>query len=169
MADDDDTREGMAGRGRFVYGPRPIGNLVPTVTRPVYKRQNPSAAQILADWEVIVGPKVASMTIPRRLDRGVLTIACAGPTAMELHYVGVAMINRINTHLGGQPVHSLKFTQAGMPRKAAPIHKKPPEAILEAQAAVADLPDGELKDALAALGRVVIGRSKHSTRPLKKL
>lgn len=169
MADDDDTRDGMAGRNRFVYGPRPIGNLVPTVTRPAYKRHNPASAQILADWEAIVGPKVASMTIPRRLDRGVLTIACAGPTAMELHYVGVAMINRINTHLGGQPVHSLKFTQAGMPRKAMETHKKPPEAILEAEAAVASLPDGELKDALAALGRVVIGRSKHSTRRQKKL
>ncbi len=169
MADDDDTREGMAGRDRFVYGPRPIGALVPAVTRPVYKRQNPTSAQILADWGAIVGPKVASMTIPRRLDRGVLTIACAGPTAMELHYVGVAMIQRINAHLGGQPVHSLKFTQAGMPRKAAPNFKKPPEAVLEAQAAVASLPDGDLKDALAALGRVVIGRSKHSTRPPKKL
>ena len=169
MAGDDDTREGMAGRGRFVYGPRPIGTLVPTVARPVFKRQNPSAAQILADWEAIVRPKVASMTIPRLLDRGVLTIACAGPTAMELHYVGVAMIQRINAHLGGQPVHSLKFTQAGMPRKPAPAFKKPPEAVLEAQAAVAGLPDGDLKDALAALGRVVIGRSKHSTRALKKL
>jgi hypothetical protein len=169
MVSDDDTRDGMAGRGRFVYGPRPIGSVVPGIARPAYKRHNPASAQILADWEVIVGPKVASMTIPRRLDRGVLTIACTGPTAMELHYVGVAMINRINTHLGGQPVHSLKFTQAGMPRKPAPVHKKPPEAILEAEAAVADLPDGELKDALAALGRVVIGRSKHSTRRLKKL
>ena len=79
------------------------------------------------------------------------------------------VINRINTHLGGRPVHSLKFTQAGMPRKPAVRAAKPPEAIKEAEAAVADLPDGELKDALAALGRVVIGRSKHSTRRLKKL
>ncbi len=33
---------------------------------------------------------------------------------------------------------------------------------------MADLPDGDLKSALAALGRVVIGRSKHSTRPLEE-
>ena len=88
---------------------------------------------------------------------------------MDLHYMGIELINRINTHLGGQPVHSLKFTQAGMPRKAAPVRPSPPEAIPEAEAAVADLPDGELKSALAALGRVVIGRSKHSTRRFKKL
>jgi hypothetical protein len=167
--DDDDTSSGMAGRGRFVYGPRPLGSLVPDIARQVFRRQNPAAAQIVADWEIIVGPKVASMTVPRRLQRGVLTIACAGPTAMDLHYMAVEVINRINTHLGGQPVHSLKFTQAGNPPKPPPVPKSPPEAILEAEAAVADLPDGELKSALAALGRVVIGRGKHSTRRLKKL
>jgi hypothetical protein len=166
---DEDTPDRMAGPQRFVYGPRAVGSLVPEVTRPVYRKHNPASAQILADWEIIVGPKVAAMTVPRRLDRGVLTIGCAGPAAMDLHYMGIEVINRINTHLGGQPVHSLKFTQAGMPRKPPAIVPKPPEATLEAEAAVADLPDGDLKAALAALGRVVIGRSKHSTRLSKKL
>jgi hypothetical protein len=166
---DDDTSKGMAGQARFVYGPRALGSLVPDVTRQTFRKHNPASAQILADWDIIVGPKVASMTVPRRLDRGVLTIACAGPAAMDLHYMGTEVINRINTHLGGQSVHSLKFTQAGMPRKPPPIRPSPPEAILEAEAAVADLPDSDLKSALAALGRVVIGRSKHSTRLLKKL
>jgi hypothetical protein len=166
---DDDTHTGMTGQPRFVYGPRPLGALIPNVTRQTFRRHNPASAQILADWEVIVGPKVASMTIPRRLDRGVLTIGCAGPAAMDLHYMGIEVINRINTHLGGQPVHSLKFTQAGMPRKSLPSRSAPPEAVLEAEAAVSDLPDGELKSALAALGRVVIGRSKHPARRLKKL
>jgi hypothetical protein len=166
---EDDTHTGMAGQPRYVYGPRALGSLVPDVTRQTFRKHNPASAQILADWAIIVGPKVASMTVPRRLDRGVLTIGCAGPAAMDLHYMGIEVINRINTHLGGQPVHSLKFTQAGMPPKPPPIPPAPPEAILEAEAAVAGLPDGDLKSALAALGRVVIGRSKHSTPPLKKL
>ena len=169
MARDDDTHKDMQGPQRFVYGPRALGSLVPVVTRQTYRKHNPASAQIVADWEIIVGPKVAAMTVPRRLDRGVLTIGCSGPAAMDLHYMGVEVINRINTHLGGLPVHTLKFTQAGMPRKPPPTVPKPPEAILEAEAAVADLPDGDLKSALAALGRVVIGRSKHSTRLLKKL
>jgi hypothetical protein len=164
---DDDTRTGMAGQKRFVYGPRPLGSLVPDIARQTFRKHNPASAQIVADWEIIVGPKVASMTVPRRLDRGVLTIACAGPAAMDLHYMGVEVIKRINTHLGGQPVHSLKFTQAGMPRQPPPTRSAPPEAILEAEAAVSDLPEGDLKSALAALGRVVIGRSKHSTPRLK--
>ena len=166
---DDDTDKRMTGGQRYVYGPRALGSLVPDIARPVFKKHSPASAQIAADWEAIVGPRVAAMTTPRRLDRGVLTIGCAGPAAMELHYVGVAMIQRINAHLGGQPVHSLKFTQAGMPPKPAKRQPSPPEAAKEADAAVADLPDGELKSALAALGRVVIGRSKRSTQRLKKL
>jgi hypothetical protein len=165
---DDDTPTGMAGPPRFVYGPRAVGSVVPTITRQTFRKRNPASAQIVADWEIIVGPKVAAMTVPRRLDRGVLTIACAGPAAMDLHYMGIEVINRINTHLGGQPVHSLKFTQAGMPPRPPPVRPSPPEAILEADAAVAALPDGELKSALAALGRVVIGRSKHPTRRSNK-
>ena len=166
---DDDTSPGMEGRARFVYGPRALGSLVPNITRQTYRRHNPASAQIVADWEIIVGPKVASMTVPRRLDRGVLTIGCAGPVAMTLHYEGVALINRINAHMGGQPVHTLRFTQAGMPRKPQPAPALPPEAIQEAEAAVGDFPEGELRSALASLGRVVLGRSKHSTRRPKKL
>jgi hypothetical protein len=166
---DDDTASGMAGQARFVYGPRPLGGLVPGITRQTFRRRNPASAQVLADWEIIVGPKIASMTVPRRLDRGVLTIGCAGPAAMDLHYMAVEVINRINAHLGGRPVHSLKFTQAGMPPRPPSPRPSPPEAILEADAAVAALPEGDLKAALAALGRVVIGRSKHSTRSSSKL
>ena len=117
---DDDTSNGMAGPRKIRLRAAPVGRLVPRITRQTFRRHNPASAQIVADWEIIVGPKVAAMTVPRRLDRGVLTIACSGPVAMDLHYMGVEVINRINTHLGGQPVHSLKFTQAGMPRKPPP-------------------------------------------------
>ncbi len=166
---DDNTKPGMAAQERFVYGPRPLGAVLPAVTRTVFRKHHPASARIVMDWDIIVGPKVAAMTLPRRLDRGVLTIACAGPTAMDLHYVGVELINRINTHLGGQPVHSLRFTQAGMPRKPIRTLSAPPEAAREAEAAVADFPPGELRAALESLGRVVIGRGKHVIRRGKKL
>ena len=159
----DDTNADMTNRRGIVHGPRPMGALVPGVTRATFRRHSPAAAQIMADWPVIVGPKVASMTTPRRLDRGTLTIACAGPVAMDLHYVGVELMNRINGHLGGRPVHSLRFTQAGMPPQSPPPPRPPPEAPHEAEAAVADLPEGDLRSALAALGRVVLGRARRWT------
>jgi hypothetical protein len=166
---DDDTDKDMAADDRYVYGPRALASLLPDVTRQAFRKHNPASAQIVADWEIIIGPKFASMTLPRRLDRGVLTIVCAGPVAMNLHYMALEVISRINTHLGGQPVHTLKFTQAGMPRRPPPPRPPPQEAPQEAEEAVADLPEGALKAALAALGRVVIGQSKHSTSRVKKL
>ncbi len=159
----DDTDTDMAARRGILQGPRPLGALVPAVTRPAFRRHSPAAAQIMADWPIIVGPKIAAMTTPRRLDRGILTIACAGPVAMDLHYVGVELMKRINLHVGGQPVHSLRFTQAGMPPRPPAVPRPPPEAVAEAEAAVADFPEGELRSALASLGRVVLGRSRRST------
>jgi hypothetical protein len=169
MEQDKDTAPGIAERSVIRIPPRPfyaaglrsVGAILPSVARKVYRKQTPAAAQIQLDWEVIVGPKVASMTVPRRLDRGTLTIACSGAAAMDLHYVGQELINRINTHLGGQPVQALKFTQAGMPRGRTTVAAAVPEAVREAEAAVADMPDGPLRSALASLGRVVIGRAKH--------
>ncbi|WP_428484287.1 DciA family protein [Rhodopila sp.] len=155
-------------QGPRPQGPRPLGALVPGVTRATYRRHSPAVAQIMADWPIIVGPKVAAMTTPRRLDRGTLTIACAGAVAMDLHYVGVELMNRINTHLGGRPVHTLRFTQAGMPRPPPLTPRPPPEATAAAEAAVADLPAGELRTALASLGRVVLGRARTSTRRASK-
>ena len=174
---DEDTNDGMTSRASSVHvhrtvfhdGPRGIGALLPQVTRPAFKKNNPASALILADWEIIVGPKLAAITVPRKLDRGTLTIACAGPVAMALHYEGQELLKRINLHLGGQPVHSLRFTQAGMPRKPKDVIKPPPESRDDAEAAIADFPAGDLRSALVALGSVVIGRGKSSTRRSKKL
>ena len=54
----------------------------------------------MADWPTIVGPAIAAVTMPRRLHGGTLTIACAGPIAMELQHLAREVIERINTHLG---------------------------------------------------------------------
>ena len=62
------------------------------VTRPAFRRRSPAAAQIMADWEIIVGPALAAMTVPRRVVRGTLTIACAGPIAIELQHMAAELI-----------------------------------------------------------------------------
>jgi hypothetical protein len=172
MAAEKDTSQPIQERREIrtsFTGPRAVGALLPAISRNVYRRHTAASAQIILDWEVIVGPKVAAMTVPRRLDRGVLTLACSGPAAMNLHYVGVELINRINTHCGGAPVQSLRFTQTAAPRSArAAMASVPPEAVREADAAVAGLPESPLKDALASLGRVVIGRTKHAKTPSRR-
>jgi hypothetical protein len=142
--------------GRFVYGPRPLGALIPALTRPVFKKKSPAGALLMADWATVVGPALAAVTAPRRLTAGTLTIAFTGPVAMELTHLAPQLIGRINAHAGRVTVERLRFIQqaAGQPPPAAPA---PPDAPLPAlvEQAVATVPGEELRAALAKLGRGV--------------
>ena len=152
-----DTRASMATPARHVYGPRALAALVPGVTRPAYRRRAPAAAQLLADWAEIVGPGLARVAMPRRLTAGTLTLACAGPVALELQHLAGSLLERINTALGGTVVQRLRFTQDLAPPARAPAAPPAPDpaALAALEARLAGLPDGELRAALAALGRRV--------------
>jgi hypothetical protein len=164
-----DTKHGMATAPRHVYGPRPLAALVPQVTRPTFRKHAPAAAQVLADWDAIVGPALAAVTTPLRLTSGTLTIGCVGPVAMELQHLSGELISRINTHLGSRTVQSLRFAQTLFDRPLPPLPPPPsPEAKARAEAAVADLPEGELRTALAALGQAVLEQRSMSPRSSKR-
>jgi hypothetical protein len=154
----------MASGGRHVYGPRPVGALVPGLTRPTFRRRAPAAAQVMADWAAIVGPALAAVTTPRRLQSGILTLACAGPVAMELQHLADELLARINRHLGSQTVTRLRFVQDALPAVPRPEVATPsPEAVAAADEAASAVPPGPLRDALAALGRAVLTPRPPST------
>jgi hypothetical protein len=102
----------------------------------------------MADWVRIVGPQLALVTEPRRLTRGTLTIACAGPVAMELQHLQDAVLQRINTHAGEKLVERLRFTQDHV--ATARAMPAPPRRAVAKQP-VEGVPDGALADALAGL------------------
>ncbi len=163
-----DTASGMAAAPRHVYGPRPVGALVPGLTRAAFRRRAPGTAQVLADWPNLVGPALAAVTLPRRLAAGTLTIACSGPIAMELQHLSGELIARINTALGAGVVNKLRFLQiAPEPPAIVPVVKPSPQSRARAESAVESLPAGPLRDALAALGGAVFGagETQPSTRP----
>jgi hypothetical protein len=149
-----DTCDGMNSDVRHVYGPRPLGSLVPRLTRAAFRRRAPATAQVLADWPTIMGPAIAAVTTPRRLSAGTLTIACAGPIALELQHLAFEVMARINAHLGNNAVTALRFVQTLDP--VAPPKTSPPTAdpaeLAAVDAALSELPQGELRDALASLG-----------------
>jgi hypothetical protein len=163
-----DTDPGMTGDQRHVYGPRPVGALVPNLTRAAFRRRAPGTAQVLADWGSIVGPALAAVTLPRRLTNGTLTIVCSGPIAMELQHLSSELIARINTALGAGVVTALRFAQTTI-ESPAPQPKRPasPQSQARAESAVESLPSGDLRDALTSLGRAVFRASEPapSTRP----
>ncbi|MBC7801261.1 MAG: DUF721 domain-containing protein [Gemmatimonadaceae bacterium] len=137
---------------RHVYGPRPIGALVPVVTRTAFRKRAPGAAQVMADWAQIVGPALSAVTTPRRLSAGTLTLACAGPVALELQHLSGELLARVNGHLGRTVVERLRFVQdpaVQAPRVAAPARR--PAAVVE----VTGIAPGPLHEALIALGRCI--------------
>jgi hypothetical protein len=161
---DEDTDKGMAKPDRHVYGPRPVGALVPALTRPSFRAHSAATAQVMIDWPEIVGPALAQVTQPRRLSDRTLTIACVGPVAMELQHLALELVTRINTHLGRETVRTLRFLQVGsFPRPPAPP-RPPPRAVEAVEAAVGDLPEGDLRAALVALGSAVLASGKGSRR-----
>lgn len=155
-----DIRGGMprapvADKARPGYGPRPLSALLPPLVRPAFRRRAPATAQVLADWELIVGPKIAAATTPLRLAAGTLSLACSGPMAMELQHVADALLGRINGHLGQIAVQRLRFVQSAAPTAHAAPPPPPPRRgdPTLARAAVAALPEGAVRDALERLAR----------------
>ncbi len=149
MAKDSDDR-------RFVWGPRPLGTLIPHLTRPVFRKKSPAGALLMADWAEIVGPGLAAVTSPKRVTSGTLTIGCVGPVAMELSHLAPQLIERINAQLGKPVVERLRFVQQAAtapPARPRPVAeaKLPPRV----EEAVGNLPAGELREALAKLARGV--------------
>lgn len=156
----DDTHRDMTKDRRFVHGPRPVAALVPAIVRPTFAHAAPGVARLMEAWPGIVGPSLAEVTSPRRMAQGTLTIACAGPVAMELQHLSTELTGRINQYLGSQAVQRLRFVQTLTARaKSKPAPRASAAAERAATDSVADLPEGPLRTALAALGRAVITES----------
>lgn len=135
---------------RRIHGaPRPIGSILPAVTRPALRSAGAAAAALMADWADVVGPALAAVSAPRRFSAGTLTLNCAGPAAMELQHLSVQLVERINGHLGQPLVQRLRLVQhAPNPRPVVP--PRPPHAV--PVRVVDGLPAGPLRDALQRLG-----------------
>ena len=144
---------------RHIWGPRAVAAVLPALLRPAFRRRSPAAAHILADWEAIVGPALAAVTVPRRLSAGVLAIGCSGPMALELQHLSDQLAARINTHLGSTAITRIRLLQERRP-PAHRVDRGPPgpAAQLAAAKAVASLPSGPLRDSLERLGRRVMDR-----------
>ena len=106
---------------------------------------------MLADWEAVIGPALAAVTVPRRLHGGTLTLACSGPVAMELQHLSEWVLARVNAYLGSRVAERLRIVQVLPPAARPPSRPGPtrPEPKLPG------IPPGPLRDALALLGRAI--------------
>jgi hypothetical protein len=148
-----ETGKAEAKAERRTYSTLPLAQLVPGVTRPAFRKRSPAGAELMADWANVVGARLAVATEPRRLTRGQLTIACAGPMAMELQHLAAELIDRINTYAGTKLVDRLRFVQDHVAAPPATV-PNPRRVAIEP---VAELPAGALNDALAGLLAAIRG------------
>ncbi|WP_459674600.1 DciA family protein [Acidisoma sp. 7E03] len=143
------------------FAMRPLGGIIPRVTRASFRRRSPAAAQIMLDWMEIMGPVLGPRTVPQKLSAGTLTIGCQGPVAMELQHLSTQLIERLNTHLGASgdraPIQRLRFVPmpilSTLPKTPRPVALPPPPPLPE-------IAPGPLHDALARLGQRVAARQK---------
>lgn len=137
-------------------GLKELGALIPRQTRPAFRKRSPDAAQILADWPIIVGPEIAAMAEPVRLSAGTLTLACSGPAAMELGMGAPALMERVNRHLGRLVLRKLAFIQrAPRPAEVRPARQVPGPLPPRIERSLDAVPGDELREALERLARGV--------------
>lgn len=146
---------GKTPQPRHVYGPRAIGAVLPSVTRPIFRSHGAALGQLLLDWPGIIGPQLAAVTTPRRLAAGTLTLGCTGPVALELQHLAGPLMERVNTHLGRAAVQRLRFVQEAAAARTTARPVAPPGSRSREPVVIEGVPDGPLRDALAALGAAV--------------
>jgi len=121
---------------------RSVGAFVPRLTQTAFEKFGFSTAQLLTDWPVIAGAKLATMTIPdkivwpRRVGQGAdeggsATGARSGATlhlrvdpsrALDVQYGSALLIDRINAYFGYRAVSDIRLLQVPMPGQSTAAH-----------------------------------------------
>jgi hypothetical protein len=138
-----------------------LAALLPAVTKPALTRRPIASAQLTLDWQLIAGAHLAAQTQPRRLTGGTLTIACAGPVALELQHLADVLIGRINRHMGHDLVQRLRLVQEPLSFTTPPAPRARPLTEQDRTAVerrLADLPSGPVRQALADLALAMRSR-----------
>jgi hypothetical protein len=153
---------------------RPLADLVGAAIDPVLARQGFSESDIVLYWEEIVGERLATMSEPmclrwpprgkgqREHQPATLVVRVESGFALELQHLSSLVIERVNAHLGFACVDRVAIKQGPLGRRdgsKAPRRPPPAEAVAAAEAAVADVREEPLRQALVRLGARVLEQS----------
>lgn len=138
------------------------------ITKAAFARYGFAQADVVANWDAIVGSDLAAVSAPERIrwprgageeaqrQGGTLVIRAAPGRALELQYEASRIISRINSFFGYGAVAQLKVMQAvalgNGPRKPPALPEKP---VCEQELGTVE--DPTLRAALERLGRGVAG------------
>jgi hypothetical protein len=159
-------RDGFAGR----QGLRALGVAVSQVAAPILKRRAGTLVRLKSDWPAIVGLAWAQVSWPMALGRdGALRLRVVPAAALDLQHRAPLVIERINLYFGRPVATRLLFVQgllplAPRPAAAAPAQPLAAEAVQALDRHLAQIPDPDLRAALARLGRAVLAAEAQTPR-----
>jgi len=145
------------------------------IRKPLAKRGF-AQAQLLTEWDAVVGAQIAELVRPLRLSHtakdgmgGTLTLGVLGVRALEAQHQEPAIIERVNAHYGYRAVARVRLAQLGPKAfSKAKLETAPPQPssqqIEELKSTVRPISDEGLRDALERLGRNIATRATKGTR-----
>jgi hypothetical protein len=147
--------------------PRPLKDLLHKTLSDAFAKQGFASTELVTRWTEIVGAEIAAHCEPEKIqwprpvagrppEPGVLLLRAEGPTAVEIQHLSGVILERVNRFFGWQAVGGLRLRQAPLgrkPRQAPPAPDR--EAAAQIAAALTEIADDGLRDALARLGAAI--------------
>ncbi len=97
----------------------PLGDVVDGLLRERAFARGLAIGRLAAEWEAIVGPRLAAESAPVSLEAGVLVVAASsGPWGAQARFLGDEIRKKVNATLGSDAVHKVQVVVRPEPRKA---------------------------------------------------
>ena len=160
---------------RFKNKPVSAGSILHQATAKVFRRRGFAEGDVLTRWPDIVGPELAALTAPEKLQRqrsalegAILHIRVDGAAALELQHKTPIVLERINAFYGYRAVDSLRLVQGPLPEPKM-THKKSMRELSRAESTsikreAASTKNTDLRDALLRLGTSMLRREDKSLK-----
>ena len=160
---------------RFKNKPVSAGSSLRRATAKVFRGRGFGEGDVLTRWPDIVGPELAALTAPEKLQtqRGysvgaVLHIRVDGGAAVELQHKTPIVLERINAFYGYRAVDRLKLVQAPLPEfvkaRVKALRKLSRSESTSIERETASTRNTELRDALQRLGVSMLRRQNKSLK-----
>jgi hypothetical protein len=147
--------------------PKPLAELVSVCVANVFARQGFTSCEIVTHWEDVVGPEIAALAEPVRMQwvrsrdpdeapPATLILRVDGPAALEIAHMCGVILERVNRYLGWQAVDRVALRQAPLTRRRSPSRPKIDDGAAAAIAAqMTGIADERLRTALGRLGAAI--------------
>jgi hypothetical protein len=146
---------------------KPLRDLLGKVVGETFNRQGFASAELVTRWTEIVGAEIAAHSEPVKIQwpretadglrqPGTLILRVEGPAAIEIQHLAEVVCDRVNRFFGWGAINRIALRQAPLRRVTEqPVTAPDPAAAARIAAAMPEIADDELRQALARLGAAV--------------